>query len=586
MSVSSVAVSPDGLQIASGSRDETVRLWKLKTGEVEYVLKGHAEAVAVAYSPDGRQLASGGREGTVRIWNTRTGETERVLERESYGGVNSVAFSSDGRRMASAHNGGQIQLWNAETRQPGRLLIGHAKSVMGVTFSPNNQWIASAGWDFTVRLWDSETGVLCNILLGHTLFVSSVSFSPTSPQFTSCSRDKTVRIWELQDLYTSGPSLGVQDLTEPLPLVRYSPTGQHVVSANREGEIYRWDPLAFDPQLLWRIVEQYEISSMAYSPKGLQIASAVNSPNDFSVRLWDSATGETGLVLTGHQDRVAFLSYSPCDRWIASASDDETVCIWDTQAAADNALVHTFKSHACGVGFSPDGRQIAYGGFNKKLWVRDASSGQLVATLRGHSELISTVDYSPDGALLASGSWDNTVRLWDTATHKPVVVLRGHSNWVLCLAFSSCGKWIASGSRDMTLRLWDVKSSLLGGSESEQTVQSSSCVSVVQPFAAFVTHVAWNPNGAMEFVTSTAVHSIQGWKMVMSHKDENRQGAGADDVDVVSVGLDWSSESNSLVGFGAKTAEAKGLNVFDRALLQQCETVEEFKLQGIDELDE
>ncbi|KAF8945442.1 hypothetical protein BGZ47_002637 [Haplosporangium gracile] len=583
--ITSVAVSLDGEHIATSGHDKTVRSWILHTGEQEFVFTGHDEPVmAVAYSPDGRQLVSGDHGGTLRLWNARTSEAGFVCK-EPFGWVHSLAYSPNGRLICSGHVKGQIQLWNAETGKPGHLLIGHAKHVLSVAFSSNNQWIASAGWDSTVRLWDTESGALCNTLTGHTLYAQCVQFSPTSPQFASCGDDRTFRIWELQDLYTSRPNVGVQDLTDPLPFVTYSSSGQHVISANREGAVYQWDPLSADPQLLRRSGDQ-EVSSMTYSPDGFRVASASKCPGDYTVQLLDLATGKTGLVLVGHDDTVQSLFYSPCSRWIATASDDETVRIWDTQATGA-PLIHTFKNHACAVAFSPNGSRIAFGGFYQKLWIRDASTGQLVATLKGHSEPISGVVYSPDGSLLGSSSWDTTARLWDTTTNKLAVILRGHANWVQCLAFSTCGKWIATGSRDLTVRLWDVQSSLL--SASDQNAESSGiCVSVVQPFFAFVTHLAWNPNGATEFVSASHEHSIRTWKVVVGEYKSKDEDDGQDSAaaDSVSVRLDWSSESDSLVGIGTKTERAMGLSAFDRSLLKQRESAKEYKLLGENEFEQ
>ncbi|THU99244.1 WD40 repeat-like protein, partial [Dendrothele bispora CBS 962.96] len=92
-SVWSVAFSPDGRKLASGSYDKTVQIWNVATGQEETMLEGHAGGVfSLAFSPDGTQLASGSSDKTVRIWNTVTGQEEAMLEGRTVG-VSSVASS-------------------------------------------------------------------------------------------------------------------------------------------------------------------------------------------------------------------------------------------------------------------------------------------------------------------------------------------------------------------------------------------------------------------------------------------------------------------------------------------------------------
>jgi len=98
-SVWSVAFSPDGKQVVSGSDDGTVRLWDAATGAPLQTLEGHTDWVrSVAFSPDGKQVVSGSDDKTVRLWDAATGAALQTLEGHT-SSVRSVAFSPDSKQL-------------------------------------------------------------------------------------------------------------------------------------------------------------------------------------------------------------------------------------------------------------------------------------------------------------------------------------------------------------------------------------------------------------------------------------------------------------------------------------------------------
>ena len=99
--VRSVAYSPDGMRIISGSGDHTIRMWDAQSGKLENTIEGHTSSVwCVAYSPDGMRIISGSSDKTIRIWDAQSGKLENSLEgHTSY--VRSVAYSPDGMRIIS-----------------------------------------------------------------------------------------------------------------------------------------------------------------------------------------------------------------------------------------------------------------------------------------------------------------------------------------------------------------------------------------------------------------------------------------------------------------------------------------------------
>ncbi len=162
--VNTVAFSPDGELIASGSLGHTVKLWDVVTGQLSRTLEGHSNYInSVAFSPDGRHLVSGGGDRTLKLWDVDGGRLLRTLRGHS-DHVQAVVFSSDGRQILSGSRDKTIKLWDAASGRLLRTLRGHTYAVSAVDFSYDGLRIVSGSWDGSLRLWNSHTGAELMVL--------------------------------------------------------------------------------------------------------------------------------------------------------------------------------------------------------------------------------------------------------------------------------------------------------------------------------------------------------------------------------------------------------------------------------------
>ena len=109
--VLSVAFSPDGKRIVTGSEDATARIWNAETGAEIAVLRGHNGGLSASFSPDGKRILTAGLDGTARIWDAATGEQTVLLQHNK--SVNSAAFNHDGTRVVTGDDGGNATVWDA-----------------------------------------------------------------------------------------------------------------------------------------------------------------------------------------------------------------------------------------------------------------------------------------------------------------------------------------------------------------------------------------------------------------------------------------------------------------------------------------
>ncbi|MDX2232581.1 MAG: NACHT domain-containing protein [Leptolyngbyaceae cyanobacterium bins.349] len=196
----SVAWSPDGLQLASGSstNDLTARIWNPVTGDCLQVLVGHQSWIWwVKWSPNGKVLATAADDKRIKLWNPQTGECLRTIHDDRQLGV-ALTWSPDSQKLATSGTGHVVRIWQVETGTLEHELAGHAACVWAIAWSPDGQWLASASDDGTIRIWELATLECRHILRGHTSRMWDLAWSPDGTTLASSSLDATIRLWDVQ----------------------------------------------------------------------------------------------------------------------------------------------------------------------------------------------------------------------------------------------------------------------------------------------------------------------------------------------------------------------------------------------------
>ena len=451
--------SLDGKTFANWSGVE-MRLYNVVKGNLELLFKKSEISVySLAFSPNGSTIVTGSDDGTISIWNTKNGEHKRTLPGHS-GMVTSVAYSPDGNIFASASLDGTIRLWGAVGGLPKRTFTGHIRNFDSLAYSPNGKTLASRTKNGNILVWDVQT-----FKHKFTLAVDAndeqvprvderrnrrtdtertnapLAYSPDGTTLATADMNNTIRLWDTES--------GKLELTFKAKNDEEQPPDQNN-----------------------RVRRPYTITSLAYSIDGKTL---VGGSRDGKIQFWD-------LEREGHQQTFAeqrfpaiFLGYSSDGSILISGTSDERmrtsemyseINIWDVpkhqlirtinvQIIRDG-IMQQMRDEINSISSSPDGKTVAGASNNNVIYLWNTETGTLQQKISVHTDKVSSIAYSPDGSTLASAGDDNYIRLWDAGTGQYKRTLTGHLDSVTSVVFSSDGKTLASASNDGAILLWDI----------------------------------------------------------------------------------------------------------------------------------
>ena len=432
-SVFALAFSPDGTQLASGSRDTTVQLWDTTFNQAPITLRKHTGwPTELAFSADGRLLASGGTDNTVQLWDTGTGESLATFT-DHLSDIRALAFSPDGTTLASGSSDGTIRFWNTETMQPLPPHITEHIGELDAVILKDSSMLASVGGDGIITLWDLKTFGHITIQTKNTLertlatdWAGTFVFSPDGTKLASSSLslasilDNVLRLTDVStghELATFPVSGADMVLSPDGKIVAYGRRSDKIHLLNTEtGKVV--DMLLSDPNANPEMHHRPEVRTLIFSPDGKKLISGTEGGR---VQMWDVVTG------------VALTSF------------------FEEQPPIGNR----YRDPIVALAFSSDGSTLAVGSLKRIRLLGSPKQTHFKEVSHSEDVWYKALVFSPDNTIIVRAIKDGKIQLWDIATGNTLATLDGHTFTVETLAFSADGKTFISAAQDGTILLWD-----------------------------------------------------------------------------------------------------------------------------------
>ena len=444
--VVAVAFNQDGSLLASGSIDNTLKVWDVPVNAPIRSLKSNDAVQAVALSPDGLKLAIGGKDGSLKLVTPVEFKELVKFEAGHQGAITGLAFSGNGLTLASVGVDRTLRYWNVANGQLLSTIGAHTSGVNGVVVNANAA-AYTVGDDGFLKFWTlTPPPPLSKVIPGHGAPIRAMALTADNASYYTASDDRTVRQFVIagakEQRVLAGPQSGVTS-------VATHPQNTYIAAGTQDSRVFVWNNA--DPKVpaQW-LAHGGAVHSVQVAPQAPQIMSA---GSDGLIKFWALPVAPRTLT---HPDAVLAVASTTDGKKLYTGSADKLVRIWDT---TKQAMEKQFTGHTgavTAVAISPNGTFLVSGSADNTIRLWDQKSAKETDVVLAHAAPVTALNINAGSTQMLSASEDGAVKLWAL----PLVAAKGfaHPDQITCLVVNTDGSKVLTGGNDKIVRLWNLAS--------------------------------------------------------------------------------------------------------------------------------